>query len=99
MASWATRHIESLLKGETVKFRPHGNSMEGKVSSGQLVTVEPQESYAVDDIVLCTVGGTHYLHLIKAIKKEQYQIGNNKGNINGWTHKSKVYGKCISIED
>ena len=34
-------HVEKLKKGETVSFRPKGNSMEPKISSGNLVTVEP----------------------------------------------------------
>jgi hypothetical protein len=39
--SWATHHIEKLKTGETVQFRPRGNSVKGKIESGQLVTVEP----------------------------------------------------------
>jgi hypothetical protein len=39
--SWATSYIESLLAGETVSFRPRGNSMTGIIESGQLVTVAP----------------------------------------------------------
>jgi hypothetical protein len=38
---WATQYIAQLQEGETVQFRPRGNSMEGKISSGQLCTVEP----------------------------------------------------------
>ena len=33
--SWATQHIQKLQTGETIKFRPRGNSMVGKISSGQ----------------------------------------------------------------
>jgi len=36
---WATGHIEKLRAGETVSFRPRGNSMTGKIESGQLCTV------------------------------------------------------------
>ena len=28
----------------------------------------------------------------------QFQIGNNKGNINGWTGRSKIYGVLTHIE-
>jgi hypothetical protein len=38
---WATGHIEQLRAGETVSFRPRGNSMSGKIESGQLCTVQP----------------------------------------------------------
>lgn len=34
--------------------------------------------------MLCKVNGTEYLHLIKAIQGSRFQIGNNKGRINGW---------------
>lgn len=98
--SWATYHIEKLASGETVKFRPHGNSMSGKIESGQLVTVEPvtdPETLEVGDIVLCKVSGNHYLHLIDAKRDGQFMIKNNKGHQNGWT--KTIYGRVISIED
>jgi phage repressor protein C with HTH and peptisase S24 domain len=97
---WATKHIEDLLNGKTVKFRPQGNSMSGKVESGQLCTVEPDtSSLAVDDIVLCKVNGNQYLHLIKEIKDGQYLIGNNKGGTNGWIASKCIYGKLTKVED
>jgi phage repressor protein C with HTH and peptisase S24 domain len=101
--SWASPHIEKLEKGETVQFRPKGNSMAGKIENGQLVTVEPHSGdYEVGDIVLCQVMGHHYVHLIKAIKVDKettfYQIGNNKGNTNGWVTKKKIFGKCTRVE-
>lgn len=40
--NWA-HHIQELKSGRTVTFRPHGTSMQGKVESGQLCTVEPAE--------------------------------------------------------
>lgn len=97
---WATGHIAKLKEGETVSFRPRGNSMSGKIESGQLCTVEPVDGLAlnVGDIVLCKVNGQEYLHLIKAIQGERFQIGNNRGRINGWITANSIYGKCISIE-
>lgn len=95
---WASFYIEALKKGEFVMFRPSGNSMTGKVNSGQLVTVEPlKEPPEVGDVVLCKVNGREYLHLVKAIKNGRYQIGNNKGRINGWTN--KVFGKVTKVVD
>lgn len=39
--SWAKFAIERLRLGETVKLRPRGHSMKGKINDGNLVTVEP----------------------------------------------------------
>lgn len=58
---WANLWIDKLKKGETVKFRPKGNSMQGRVESGQLCTVEPIEEIKVGDVVLCKVNGRQYL--------------------------------------
>ena len=98
---WATQYIAMLQEGETVQFRPRGNSMVGKIESGQLCTVEPIEDpsvLAVGDIVLCKVNGRQYIHLIKAIQGKRFQIGNNRGRINGWISANSVFGKCIRVE-
>ena len=100
--AWATHYIAKLEKGETVQFRPRGNSMSGKIESGQLCTVVPIDDpaeLAVGDIVLCKVNGSQYIHLIKAIQAPRFQIGNNRGRINGWITANSIYGKCIKIED
>lgn len=100
---WATYHIEKLQNGETISFRPKGNSMQPKIESGQLVTVEPigaETTINVGDILLCKVAGKSFLHLVTAIENDKrYQISNNKGHINGWTNRAKLYGKVIKIED
>ena len=97
---WATHYIAQLKAGETVQFRPRGDSMRGKIDSGQLCTVEPVDaaSLQVGDIVLCKVRGAEYLHLVKAIKGNQFQIGNNRGGINGWILANAVFGKCTKVE-
>ena len=59
--SWATKYIEELQLGNTVQFRPRGNSMEGKISSGQLVTVEPLKFTLVTDDILGSVLETKVL--------------------------------------
>jgi len=99
---WATGYIEKLKEGETVSFRPRGNSMSGKIESGQLCTVDPitdDTEIKKGDIVLCKVKKSQYLHLVKAVDGNRYQIGNNKGRINGWIGLSSVYGKLIKVED
>jgi len=93
---WASHYIEKLQAGETVTFRPHGNSMTGKIESGQLCTVTPiKDEITVGDIVLCKVHGKEYLHLVKAIQDNRYQIGNNHGFINGWIGRNSIFGKYM----
>jgi hypothetical protein len=96
---WATEHIAKLQAGQTVQFRPRGHSMSGKVESGQLCTVVPApDELKVGDVVLCKVNGKQYLHLIKAVQGGRYQIGNNRGRINGWVSRHSIYGKCVRVE-
>ena len=79
-------YIAKLRAGEPVSFRPRGHSMSGKIESGQLCTVEPVDPVTLKagDIVLCKVNGREYLHLVKAVQGPRFQIGNNRGRINGW---------------
>lgn len=94
---WATAHIAALVRGETVQFRPRGHSMTGKVNDGQLVTVVPLGSPPlVGEVVLCKVNGREYLHLVKAVRGNQYLIGNNRGGTNGWT--ARIYGRMVKVE-
>jgi len=97
---WATHYIEKLLAGETVSFRPRGASIKGRIESGHLCTVAPVDcsTLSVGDIVLCKVRGAEYLHLVKAISGERFQIGNNRGGINGWVGSNGIFGKCIRVE-
>ena len=55
--------------------------MRGKVDDGDLVTIEPcaADALSVGDIVLVRVRGTDYLHLVKAIDRGRFLIGNNRG--------------------
>ncbi len=97
---WATHYIEKLLGGEAVSFRPRGHSMSGRIESGQLCTVEPVDPAAirVGDIVLCKVNGRQYLHLVRAVQGRRFQIGNNRGRVNGWVTASSIYGRCVKVE-
>jgi hypothetical protein len=52
----------------------------------------------VGDIVLCKVAGNEYLHIVKAIPDHRYQIGNNRGFINGWIGPEQIYGKSVKLE-
>lgn len=97
---WAANYIEKLNSGETVSFRPKGNSMTGRIESGQLCKVEPigeKTVINIGDVVLCKVKGREFLHLVKAVRNQQYQIANNKGFINGWITRNAIFGKLIEV--
>ena len=76
-----------VAEGETVAFRPTGNSMVPLIHSHDEVVVAPVNPRRVEvgDIVLCKVAGNVYIHLVKAIEpaKRRVQIGNNRGGIKG----------------
>jgi phage repressor protein C with HTH and peptisase S24 domain len=99
MSTWATHHITKLNAGETVSFRPRGNSMVPLIKSGELCTVVPVGTTVLitGQIVLCKVKGKHYLHIITGVKPDQVQISNNKGFVNGWTPLKNVFGVLTSV--
>jgi hypothetical protein len=74
--------------------------MAPKIHSGQLCTVEPVDPtlLQVGDIVLCKVKGNEYLHLVKAIQDLRFQIGNNRGGINGWIGPHSIFGRLVKVE-
>lgn len=98
--SWAKYAVEALQRGETAKVRPRGHSMKPKVNDRDLVTLEPvdPETLQVGDIVLVKVRGRIYLHLIKAVGKGRFLIGNNRGGVNGWVGSNSIYGIATDIE-
>jgi len=97
---WASAHIAKLQAGEPVQFRPRGNSMSPRIESGQLCFVEPVDpaNLAVGDIVLCRVRSAEYLHFVKAIQGARFQIGNNRGGINGWIGARGIFGRLVRVE-
>ena len=74
--------------------------MAPRMKSGQLCTVQPvnPEDLCAGDIVLCRVRGAEYLHFVKAIQGNRFQIGNNRGGINGWVGGGAIFGKLVKIE-
>jgi hypothetical protein len=101
--SWASSYIAALKEGKTVQFRPKGNSMQPRIESGQLCTVEPLTSPPEPgDVLLCTVSGRQFLHLCTAVKgkadKQQFQISNNKNFVNGWCTIRQIHGRLIKVE-
>lgn len=91
-----------VVAGAVVQFRPAGGSMVPLVRSKQLVTVAPVDpaKLKVGDIVLTRVAGTTYLHLVSAVDRAngRVQISNNRGRVNGWTSRSRVYGICTAVD-
>lgn len=92
------RTVIGRLKDGPVTFVAHGGSMSPRIRDGATVTVEPLAADAPlkrHDVVLAQVGGQVYLHLVKAVEKDRILIGNNRGGINGWTSRDRVYGKLV----
>lgn len=93
--------LEKLETDGVVSYRGKGNSMTPKIKSGDKVTVKRVISSVLrkGDIVYCKVNGSYFLHLITAIKGNQYQISNNHGHVNGWITDKSIFGLCVAIED
>jgi len=74
--------------------------MRGKINDGDLVTLKPcvPEALQPDDIVSVKIRGRDYLHLIKTVNGDRFQIGNNRGHINGWVGPNCIYGKATKVE-
>ena len=98
---WAEFHIAQLRDGRTISFRPRGNSMAGKIESGQEVTVVPigDRQVKVGNIVLCKVNGREFLHLVHQVDAQgRCLIGNNIGGRNGWTRRKNIFGLVVKVE-
>jgi hypothetical protein len=68
------------------------------IKSGQAALVEPvtdKTELKKGDIVFCKVNGYYYLHLLTAIRHEQYQISNNHGHVNGWIGRKNIFGRWV----
>ena len=93
-----SRSISELKAGRPVVHVGHGGSMVPRLISGDRVLLAPiTEDTVIErgDIVLCTVKGSTFTHLVSAVQPGRYQISNNHGRVNGWCHESKVYGKAV----
>ena len=76
-----------------VRVSPKGNSMKGRIKSGQEILLVKEDDYEINDAVLAKVKGKFYVHLIKAKRPNgEFQIANNRGYVNGWT--KNVYAKA-----
>ena len=92
--------LERLARGETIEnHKEGGNSMTPLIHNKEPFTLSPVDTslLEVGDIVLAKVSGRFYTHKVTALKEDQVQIGNNKGNINGWTPRDKVFGIVSAV--
>tara|TARA_Y100000310_G_scaffold282353_1_gene303486 strand:+ start:1702 stop:2511 length:810 start_codon:yes stop_codon:yes gene_type:complete len=95
---WADHAKAELREGRAVEVTPRGNSMVPLVMSGDLCRLRPFEDGELPskgDIVLVRCRGRDYLHLVKAVDGELFQIGNNRGHINGWVGKNALFGILV----
>ena len=89
--------LEKLETDGVVTYRGKGNSMTPRIKSGDKVTVRRVNPNLLrkGDMVYCKVKGSYFLHLITAIKGDQFQIG----HVNGWIGPNSIFGICIAVED
>lgn len=101
---WAEEAIEQLQAGRVVQIHPAGHSMTGRVSDGDLVTLQPclPEDLAAGDVVLARVQGRRsshlVLHLVIKCETDRFLIGNNHGRIDGWVSAQNIFGKLRQVE-
>lgn len=93
--------IEQLLSGEPVYgYKESGNSMTPLIKHRQPIDLMPVNPELLEkgDIVLVKVRGRVYTHKVIGLRKNQVQIGNNHGGINGWAPLSNVYGIVVAVD-
>lgn len=93
--------LDRLVSGQPLLgYKEGGNSMVPLIYSKQPVDVWPVDcdKIAPGDIVIARVHGTIYNHLVSAVEQNRVQISNNRGHVNGWTHRKKVYGIVTHID-
>jgi SOS-response transcriptional repressor LexA len=101
---WAQEAVTKLQAGQAVHVRPTGSSMHGKVSNGDLVTLEPCHPQDIDagDVVLARVKGRRHFHLVLHLVMERrpdaFIIGNNHGRIDGWVTADNIFGKVTQVQ-
>ena len=96
---WLSDALAGLRLGRPVLVRPTGESMRGRIESGQLVTLSPIDpaDVAAGDAVLIAWKGSHMLHLVLDVRDGQVLMGNNLGGVNGWAAATDVVGKVTGL--
>jgi hypothetical protein len=62
-----------------------------------VIPIDPA-ALEVGDIVLCKVHRNEYLHIVKVIDSDRFQIGDSREFINGWIGPNSIYRKCVRIK-
>lgn len=94
--------VRRLSEGEKIEgYREGGNSMTPLIKHREPVTIEPviPSLLKKGDIVFVKVRGRFYTHLVSATRKNQVQISNNHGHVNGWVPVYKVFGIVTKVGD
>ncbi len=73
--------------------------MTPRIKSKQRIVLAPlgDKLVEVGEIVLAKVKGRYYIHLVTVVDRGRgrYQISNNHGHINGWSH--TIFGRVVEI--
>ena len=78
--------------------------MLGRISDGDLVTLEPYQGTipGIGDMVLARVSGRRFehlvLHQILAQEADRFLVGNNHGRADGWVMADDIYGRVTKVE-
>lgn len=93
--------IEFLRAGrDVVGYIEGGNSMTKIYKPGQPMTLRPiidPSRLRRGDVVLVSVRGNTFTHLISAVSKNSVKISNCRGRVNGSTPFDKVHGIVTEI--
>jgi len=97
--SWVKEALAQLKTDGQCVIHPIGNSMRGRVESGQRVVLTNRrlEELRVGEVVFIRWKGNYLLHLILEMKDHRLLIGNNVGKVNGWIDRKDVLAKAIEI--
>ena len=100
---WAGEECRQLALGETIEFRPLGNSMKGLIDAKDLVRLVPARGsgFEVNQIVLVLLSEREVvLHKIIELDDELglVEIGDNRGNSDGWVYKSNIFGIVTHVK-
>lgn len=73
--------------------------MRGQINGGQLVTIAPGTAadVTVGNAVLVKWRRGYLLHLVKAVRGDQLQIGNNVDRINRWVSANAIKERLVAI--
>ena len=92
--------VERLVRGGVGEMRPRGNSMVPITRGRQLMRSELVGGgpVAVAMVVLAEVHNRCCPHKVVGARGDRVQIGTNRGFVNGWTTRDRVYGVATRVD-